>query len=152
MLFTTYFMEKKLTYTKHQRAAVEIIWIFNLLDESISGTLKKFGVTHVQFNILRLLQSQYPEKLTVGEVKERVLFRTSDVTRLIDRLVNKGLVERNLCELNRRKMDISINQKGILLINEILPSLNKTIEELVGQKINEQEAEIIVELLKKIRS
>lgn len=143
---------KKLAYTKHQRAAVEIIWIFNLLDEHISGTLKGFGLTHVQFNILRLLQSEYPDMISVGEVKERVLFRTSDVSRLIDRLVNKGLVERSLCEQNRRKMDLRISESGLNLIDSILPELNKTLDGLLTGKISEQEAVMIVELLKKIRN
>ncbi len=145
-------MKHKLSYTKHQRAVVEIIWIFNLIDERISATLRGFGITHVQFNILRLLQSQYPEVISVGEVKKRVLFRTSDVTRLIDRLVNKKLVERSLCEQNRRKMDLKISKEGLELIEKILPGLNRTIDELVGSKLSEQEAEIVVELLKKIRS
>lgn len=145
-------MAKKLAYTRHQRAVVEIIWIFNLLDEYISGTLKGFGLTHVQFNILRLLQSQYPDVITVGEVKERVLFRTSDVTRLIDRLVNKGLVERSLCEHNRRKMDLRLSKKGLMLIDSILPELNKILDDLLTAKITEQEASLIVELLKKIRN
>jgi len=145
-------MAKKLEYTNHQRTAVEIIWVFNLLDEQISSKLKTFGLTHVQFNILRLLQSQHPDMISVGEVKKRVLFRTSDVTRLIDRLVNKGLVERSLCEQNRRKMDLRISGKGLKLIEGILPELNKTLDELLTGKISEQEAALIVKLLKKIRS
>lgn len=143
---------KKLKYTKKQRAVVEVIWIFNLLDEQISNTLKKFGLTHVQFNILRLLQSEHPEAISVGVIKKRVLFQTSDVTRLIDRLVTKELVERSLCENNRRKMDILISKKGLELIDSILPELNRTLDNILDNKINEQEAEKIVELLKKIRS
>ncbi|MCB2208472.1 MAG: MarR family transcriptional regulator [Bacteroidetes bacterium] len=145
-------MAKKLAYSNHQRAAVEIIWIFNLLDEHISSILKGFGLTHVQFNILRLLQNEYPGVISVGETKERVLFRTSDVTRIIDRLVKKELVERSLCQQNRRKMDLRISEKGLSLIDSILPELNKTLDALLTGKISEQEATLIVELLKKIRN
>ncbi|PLW94382.1 MAG: MarR family transcriptional regulator [Marinilabiliales bacterium] len=152
ILFKTYFLAKKLAYTKHQRAAVEIIWIFNFLDEHISSILKGFGLTHVQFNILRLLQSEYPDVISVGEVKDRVLFKTSDVTRILDRLVKKELVERSLCEHNRRKMDLRISEKGLMLIDDVLPKLNKTLDELLTDKISEQEAALIVELLKKIRN
>jgi DNA-binding MarR family transcriptional regulator len=144
-------MQKKLAYTTHQRAVVEIIWIFNLLDEHISGVLKGFGLTHIQFNILRLLQSEHPDVISVGEVKDRVLFRTSDVSRIIDRLVKKELVERSLCQQNRRKIDLRISEKGLKLIDSILPELNNTLDTLLTGRISEQEAVLIVELLKKIR-
>jgi DNA-binding MarR family transcriptional regulator len=145
-------MAKKLAYSEHQRAAVEIIWIFNLLDGHISSVLKGFGLTHAQFNILRLLQSEHPGVISVGEVKDRVLFQTSDVTRILDRLVNKELVERSLCQQNRRKMDLRISEKGLMLIDDVLPKLNKTLDQLLTDKISEQEAALIVELLKKIRN
>jgi DNA-binding MarR family transcriptional regulator len=144
-------MQKKLAYTTHQRAVVEIIWIFNLLDEHISGVLKGFGLTHIQFNILRLLQSEHPDVISVGEVKDRVLFRTSDVSRIIDRLVKKELVERSLCQQNRRKIDLRISEKGLKLIDSILPELNNTLDTLLTGRISEQEAVLIVELLKRIR-
>ncbi|WP_177428260.1 MarR family winged helix-turn-helix transcriptional regulator [Candidatus Venteria ishoeyi] len=113
--------------------------------------LKEFAITHVQFNILKVLEAAHPEPLSVGEIKHGVLFSNSDVTRIIDRLVNKKLVERELCPNNRRKMDIKMSSDGFELLKRIAPKLTETFDDYYERNISDKDAQNIISLLKKIK-
>ena len=131
---------------------VDIIHTANQLDYKISLLLKTFSITHVQFNILKILQGANPQPLSAGQIKERILFSNSDITRLIDRLVKKELVDRIICPNNRRKMDISITKKGTELLNKIEPELSGTLNDFFKNEIKVEDAKLVSETLKKIRA
>ena len=122
-----------------------------LLERKISIMLKQFDITHVQFNILKVLEAAHPQPLCVGEVKQGVLFSNSDVTRIIDRLVDKKLVERELCPNNRRKMDIKMSADGFGLLVQIAPRLVEVLDDYYEKNISEEEAQKMIEVLKRIK-
>lgn len=135
----------------HRKMIVHILHTASNLDFKISGLLKKFGITHVQFNILKVLEAEHPKPLSVGQVKDGLLFSNSDMTRLMDRLVKKNLVERNICPENRRQIDVEITKKGLDLLLDIQPKLIKELDDYYIHKIKDEEAMFISEKLKLIR-
>ena len=136
----------------HRKMVVHILHTANYLDNLISGLLKKFDITHVQFNILKVLEAEHPKPLSVGKVKEGLLFSNSDMTRLMDRLVKKDLVVRNVCPENRRQIDVEITGKGLKLLNNIAPELINILDDYFIKKIKDDEAVFISEKMKLIRN
>lgn len=129
---------------------VEILRTGNWIDKRISKILQKSGITHVQFNILRILEGAHPTPLTVGNIKSKILFSNSDITRLLDRLKNKGLIDRKICENNRRKMDVTITDQGLELIKTVLPQIEDDLDGFFCNKLNCDEKDTLIEGLKKI--
>ena len=117
----------------------------------ISSVLKEFSLTMVQFNILRILRGARPEKLGVGQVKDRVLFSNADVSRLLDRLVAKELVQREICPNNRRKMDVCIGEKGLDLLKVIEARTIEATGNFFSSTFSLEEAKKLTEQLKKIQ-
>jgi DNA-binding MarR family transcriptional regulator len=131
---------------------VHILHTANWLDSIISGLLKEFGITHVQFNILKVLEAEHPEPMSVGKVKEGLLFSNSDMTRLMDRLVKKDLILRNVCPNNRRQVDIEISDKGLNLLEKINPELQNVLSNYFAEKVSEEDAVFIANMMKLIRN
>lgn len=105
------------------RMVAAVLKAGNAIDARVSCVLKTEGLTHIQFNILRILQGASPDPLSAGQINERLMFTKSDVTRLLDRLENKGLLLRKMCSYNRRKLEIRITQAGSELCNALLPRI-----------------------------
>jgi DNA-binding MarR family transcriptional regulator len=122
----------------------------NIIDHKVSEVLRAFGITHIQFNILRILEERHPNKLSAGEIRNGLLFPTSDLTRIIDRLEKKGLVDRQLCPENRRKMDISITTSGLKVINESLPKISHALSGYYSDLISDAERVRLEDILKRI--
>ena len=136
----------------HRKMIVHILHTANWLDSKITLLLKKFNITHIQFNILKVLEAEHPKPLSVGQVKEGLLFSNSDMTRLMDRLVKKGSVSRNTCSENRRQIDVEITQEGIKLLNDISPELVRVLDSYYIDKVDIKDAVFISEKLKSIRN
>lgn len=139
------------TITKQQRMVIDIIHTANWLDEKISKVLKGFGITHPQFNILKNIHAAHPEPLSVKEIKDTIMFTNSDVTRLVDRLVNKELLCRDTCPDNRRKLDVRITEKGINMLDDILPELRKTLNDFFEEEVTLVDALRTSNVLRRIR-
>jgi len=144
-------IKKDPSITKQMRMVIDIIHTANWLDDRISRILKSFGITHPQFNILKNIQAAHPEPLSVKEIKETIMFTNSDVTRLVDRLVNKGLLQRNTCPANRRKMDIFITEKGTTMLNNISPKFQNAFGNSVDNEISIDDALKTSDILRLIR-
>ena len=144
-------IKKDPNISKQMRMVIDIIHTANWLDDKISGILKVFGITHPQFNILKNIQAAHPEPLSVKEIKETIMFTNSDVTRLVDRLVKKGLLQRNTCSSNRRKMDIFITEKGTIMLNNISPEFQKAFGNTVDNEITIYDALKTSDILRLIR-
>jgi DNA-binding MarR family transcriptional regulator len=122
-----------------------------MIDKKVSDVLKDFDITHIQFNILRELEAVHPGILSVTEIQKGLLFPTSDVTRLLDRLEKKGLVNRTICPKNRRKVEISITNEGLQTITSSVPEIESALEGFYSDKITEKERDQVRKVLKKIR-
>jgi DNA-binding MarR family transcriptional regulator len=125
----------------YMKMVVNILRAGKIIDHRVTEVLKEFGVTHIQFNILRILEARMPEKLSLGEIQDGLLFETSDVSRLVDRLVKHGLVDRTYCPDNRRKLEVSITQQGLDVIRKSLPKIEKNMNGYYRDLFSEPERE-----------
>lgn len=119
------------------------------IDQCVQDALKGFDITHAQYNVLRILNGSYPNALCMSEIKERMIVPNSDLTRLIDRLSKKELVQRGVCTQNRRKVNIMISPKGQEILIESLPAIKAKLNHFFEDEIEEKEA---IELCDKINS
>ena len=90
----------------------------------IQVVLKPYDLSIEQFNVLRILRGQKGNPLNLQDIQERMVNKMSNTTRLVDKLISKDLVERSICENNRRKVDIGITSKGLKLLKEIDPIID----------------------------
>ena len=136
-------------HSEYQKVAVNILFTSNRLYEVHSNSLKKFGLTPEQYNILRILRGQHPKPATVNLLIERMLNKMSNASRLVDKLVLKKMVIRKTCKEDRRAVDVLITQKGL----DLLLLLEKA--EVVWLKeistLSTDEAKQLNKLLDKIR-
>jgi len=135
----------------HNMLIINIIHTADWLEHKILKVLTKYELTHVQFNILRNLETSRSRVLSINEIKSGILFSKSDVSRIIDRLVRKGLITRDLCKENRRKMDIQINKAGLDLLKIIKPEIKRELDNFYANKITDKEAKVASKVLEKIR-
>ncbi len=102
-----------------QKLILNLIYTYNQVSAQMITLLATYGLTVQQYNILRILKGQYPTPATNNLVKERMLDRNSDVTRIVDRMIRNGLVTRTSCEEDRRRVDILITQAGMDMLDAI---------------------------------
>ena len=134
----------------HYKAVMQLIKAGHWLTDSVSKELKQYDIYEPQFNVLRILQGSKGTPRSVNFILERMIQRSSNVTRIVDKLEVKGLVERTVCGDDRRKMDIIITDKG----SELLLKLNKTVAEFyepMMKNLTSEEFETLELLIKKYR-
>ena len=105
--------------SEHQKAHINLIYTAGWLQLRQATAFKCFGLTLPQFNILRILRGQHPLPATVALLIERMLDKTSNASRIVDRLEEKKLVTRTVCPANRRAVDIRITPAGLALLDQI---------------------------------
>ena len=132
----------------HQKALLNLLFTSNWINNKQQDFFKPFGITLQQFNILRILKGQHPTSISGTEIKARMLDKNSDISRLLDRLVAKGLIEKKTCDQDKRASDVFITGEGISLIDKISTAQTK-IDRVLD--LTEQEALLLSELLDKAR-
>ncbi|MEH6536099.1 MAG: MarR family transcriptional regulator [Psychroserpens sp.] len=128
------------------KALLNIIYTSNRISSHQNAFFKPFGISPQQFNILRILRGA-GEAIKVQTIKERMLERAPNATRLMDKLCDKQLIERLACPEDRRVVHIQITNKGLDLIDEI----SKEFKEDLLENLTEKEAGQLSDLLDKIR-
>lgn len=133
----------------HQKAGINIIYTASCMNLHTSHVLKQFDITPFQFNVLRILRGQYPNAITVNEIISRMLDKSSNASRIVEKLRAKQLILRRECEQDRRQVDVSITEKGLDLLKEI----DQREDEFVfgNGTLTEEEAETLSMLLDKGR-
>ncbi len=134
-----------------EKAIVNLIYTHNWLRDGFNDILKPYGLLQQHFNILRILRGKYPEVMCPGDIKEVMLDKGNDITRLLDKLVSMELAERNLCESNRRKMDIRITEKGLDLTKELSDKFDER-SVSIKERLNCDDAELLSGLLDRMRN
>ncbi|GAB3571975.1 MarR family winged helix-turn-helix transcriptional regulator [Hymenobacter daeguensis] len=104
---------------EYQKAYINLIYTAGWLELRQAAAFKPFGLTSPQFNILRILRGQHPLPATVALLIDRMLDKTSNASRIVDRLEEKKLVTRTVCPANRRAVDIRITKAGLDLLDAI---------------------------------
>lgn len=135
--------------SEHQKAAINILYTSSWLHNANAGRLKKHDVTPEQYNVLRILRGSHPKKLMLAEITSRMIDKSSNATRLVEKLRQKGCVKRELCESNRRQVDISITDKGLALMKTIDSEEGAWVETL--KNLTKSEASELNRLLDKLR-
>jgi DNA-binding MarR family transcriptional regulator len=105
--------------SSHQKAGINIIYTASCMSLHTSHILKKFDLTPPQFNVLRILRGQHPNAITVNEIINRMLDKSSNASRIVEKLRAKDLIIRRECEQDRRQVDVSITNRGLTLLKEI---------------------------------
>ena len=131
-----------------QKMGINLLFTANWLNEQIGKMLSEEGVTQQQYNILRILRGS-ATPLSTLKIRERMLDKMSDTSRIVDRLIAKELVVKNTCEKDKRLVDITLSPKGLSLIEQ-LDQFNDRIDALL-KGINESEAKTMNQILDKIR-
>lgn len=101
------------------KTRLNIHFTHNFLGNITQDLFKKYGLSPSQFNVLRILRGQHPKMANIGLIKERLIDRSSDVSRIVDRLVAKDLIHRNECPNDRRQKDVIISDKGLDLLTKM---------------------------------
>jgi DNA-binding MarR family transcriptional regulator len=115
----------------------------------ISEILKPRGLTNQQYNVLRILRGSHPDPLSTSDIRERMLDKMSDASRIVDRLCKKELVERRVCATDKRLVDVFITEQGLEQLSQIDALMDAFHGKL--QSLTEQEAETLNKLLDKLR-
>jgi len=134
----------------YQRVVVNLLFTANWMQGKLLTFFKDYDITPQQFNILRILRGQYPNKISGVEIKARMLDKNSDIPRLLDRLVKKGYIQKTQCPNDRRAGEISITEKGLELLAQLDKPFHQMERESVG--LTEEEANTLSQLLDKWRS
>lgn len=134
----------------HRKAMVNILFTSNWLNARNSVRLKKYNITPEQFNVLRILRGSHPGTLRLVDIAERMIDKNSNCTRLVEKLRQKGLANRETCKANRRQVDISITSKGLNLLAQIDEESEEWLAVL--KSITKSEAQELNRILDKLRS
>ena len=132
-----------------QKMGINLLFTANWLNEQIGKLLSDEGVTQQQYNILRILRGS-ATPLSTLKIRERMLDKMSDTSRIVDRLIAKELVLKNTCEKDKRLVDITLSPKGLDLVDQ-LDQFNDRIDDLL-KGINASEAATMNQILDKIRT
>jgi DNA-binding MarR family transcriptional regulator len=128
---------------------VETMRLGQLIGDELSCTLHPYDLTLQQFNVLRILRGCKKSPATLQYITVRMIHKTSNTTRLVDRLITKGLVERKQCHENRRKVDISITKQGLALLLKIDPYIiNKEVE--IANRLSESDLQNLLTIYQKL--
>src|ERR1700755_3019504 len=103
---------------EYQKAGINLIYTYNWLTERLNGMFDKWDLTPRQFNILRILRGA-GKPLSTLQIRQRMLDKMSDTSRIVDRLLLKGLVKKKSNETDRRLVDVAITPKGQKLLEKI---------------------------------
>ncbi len=116
-------LEKEIKQSKFknefQKLAVNIFYTHGWLANKHNEVLKEFDITAAQYNILRILRGQFPKPAPISLLKERMLDKMSDASRLVERLRTKKLLDRKICKEDRRRVNVLITQRGLDLLTTL---------------------------------
>ena len=133
---------------EYQKATVNIIFSANWLHEKIKDFLEAEGITPQQYNILRILRGN-KQPMSTLQIRERMLDKMSDTSRIVERILKKGLVEKKVCSTDKRLVDVNISKKGIAVL-ESLDKKNQKLDSIL-QGLSAEEAAVLNKLLDKMR-
>ena len=148
-------IEAELKNTKpmppRQRAMLNILFTASWLDCYLQRQLRPYGLTNPQYNILRILNGSFPQGLSVLDIKGRMIDRSSNVSRLVEKLREHNLVERVPHTGDRRMVVVTISETGKKLLADILSAGFVDPSRVPGNKLSESEAAELAHLLDKFR-
>jgi DNA-binding MarR family transcriptional regulator len=134
---------------EYQKATINLIYTFNWMNERIKTMLDQYDITPQQFNILRILRGA-GKPISTLQIRQRMLDKMSDTSRIVDRLLKKDLVKKVTCEGDRRLVDVTISDQGLQLLERIDSHQDEM--DSVFKNLDEEQAALLNNLLDKIRN
>ena len=141
--------QEKFRNERH-KAMVNILFTYGWVVERLKKFVSAEDITHQQFNILRILRGSHPTPLSTLQIRDRMIDKMSDTSRLVDRLLSKGLARKVICKKDRRLVDVNITDKGLKLLQKLDESQDEM--DSILSNLTEKEAASVSKLLDKIRS
>ena len=136
--------------SEFHKVAVNLLFTSSWLYNINADRLKAHDITPEQYNVLRILRGSHPKALMLAEVTCRMIDKSSNATRLVEKLRLKGLVKREICEGNRRQVDIFITDKGLSILKKVDAEETEWLTTL--KNISKTEAMELNRILDKLRS
>jgi DNA-binding MarR family transcriptional regulator len=134
-----------------KKIILNILYTQNVIADKLNEILKPYDLSGEQYNVLRILRGQKGNPANMCVIQERMLAKTSNTTRLVDKLLLKDFVTRNVCPENRRKIEVLVTQKGLDILTELDPKV-KEHENSFSKNLNSEELELLNQLLEKYRN
>lgn len=134
-----------------KQCALNLICSTNFLTEKFAALFKSHQITNQQYNVLRILRGQKGNPVNLSTIQKRMVHKSSNSSRIIDKLLIKELVERKQCEENRRKVELLITKKGLELLSIIDPEVDD-LEQDIFKKFTLEESKLLNELLERLRT
>jgi DNA-binding MarR family transcriptional regulator len=135
---------------ERHKAVVNLLFTYGWTVERLKQVVAEEDITHQQFNILRILRGNHPTPLSTLTIRERMIDKMSDTSRIVDRLLSKGLVKKVICKKDRRLVDVTITDRGLRLLERLDKKQNEMDDIL--SNLSEKEASTLSSLLDKIRN
>jgi DNA-binding MarR family transcriptional regulator len=133
---------------ENQKGIINLIYTYNWMNEKMKKVFDKEGITAQQYNILRILRGA-GKPISTLQIRERMLDKMSDTSRIVDRLILKGLAKKTICPNDKRLVDVSISTKGKALLEKI--DLSEKDMDAILSNLTDREAKTLNKLLDKIR-
>ena len=134
-----------------KKIILNVLYTQNVVNEKFNEILKPYDLSGEQYNVLRILRGQKGNPANMCLIQERMVAKTSNTTRLVDKLLLKNLVTRNVCPDNRRKIEVAITQKGLDILSELDPKVIEH-ENYFSENLSTEELEQLNALLEKYRN
>ena len=144
-------IKQKLFKNEYHKAHINVLYTASWFSQQSAGILKPFNISWQQFNILRILRGMHPEPASIKLLADRMIDKMSNASRLVEKLKQKGLVERHSCDQDRRRVDVIITTKGLDLLEEVSRLMDQGLE-LNMAGITQEEAQELNRILDKLRS
>lgn len=133
------------------RSVINIMFTARQIEEMAAAKFKEHDLTSQQYNVMRILRGQKGNPANLSTIQERMIDKCSNTTRLIDKLIQKGFVKRQICKKNRRKIEVFITEDGLELLKKLDPIIEKTNQDIM-EKLSTNEKEKLNTLLDTLRN
>ena len=143
-------IKTKKSLSLNSRSIIHIALVYHRIQDELNSALKPYELSLQQFNVLRILRGRNGEPANLSTINDRMVTKMSNTTRLVDKLLAKGLVSRQTCPSNRRKVEIDITPVGLQALKEIDVVIDKTESSLL-EKLTPEELEKLNKTLDKIK-
>ena len=134
-----------------KKIILNILYTQSVITENFNEILKPYELSSEQYNVLRILRGQKGNPANMSLIQDRMVAKTSNTTRLVDKLLMKDLVTRKVCSENRRKIEVLVTQKGLDVLRELDPKVIMH-EQSLSSNLNESEIAQLNQLLEKYRN
>jgi DNA-binding MarR family transcriptional regulator len=133
------------------KTVVNMMYTSRIVEEAIVSVLKQYDLSTPQYNVLRILRGQNGNPAQLSTLQERMIDRSSNTTRLVDKLIDKGWMRRNICKDNRRKIEMFITDDGLHILKQLDPIIENNNNTILSNLSN-SELEHLNALLDKLRA